>query len=233
MVNGSILNHRQLIRGLVKLCKEKASGTLFFHHGDGGSARFVLSRGAISWIANNELRGVSAIEAIRDIEMARVSFNPALKLVIGKQDLPSTTEIIKQLSRRGNDHSASDVPTVTEVVSMAYPGDDADPDIRFNLHPEGDTDIPDIGEFADRGAKATDSNVRFSQGQVHLILEMESMEYLGPMAKILCDDYMKSMPPQLDHAQVRQLINSFVRDINDELKGRRFMERVKRSLNIL
>jgi hypothetical protein len=233
MVNGSILNHRQLIRGLVKLCKEKASGTLFFHHGNGESARFVLSRGAISWVANNDLRGVPAIEAIRDIEMARMSFNPALKLVIGKQDLPSTTEIIKQLSRRGNDHSASDVPTVTEVVSMTYPGVDADPDTQFNLHSGGDTDIPDIEEFTDRDVKTTSSEAHFSQGQVHLVLEMESMEYLGPMAKILCEDYMKSMPPQLDHAHVRQLINSFVRDINDDLKGRLFMERVKRSLNIL
>ncbi|MEJ2691497.1 MAG: hypothetical protein P8166_00270 [Candidatus Thiodiazotropha sp.] len=208
------MNHRQLIRGLVKLCKEKASGTLFFHHGDGESARFVLSRG-------------------RDIEMARTSFNPALKLVIGKQYLPSTTEIIKQLSRRGNDHSASAVPTVTEVVSMIYPGEDADPDSQFDLHPAGDTDIPDIEEFSERDAKAVDSGARFSQGQVHLVLEMESMEYLGPMAKILCEDYMKSMPPQLDHTHVRQLINSFVRDINDDLKGRLFMERVKRSLNIL
>jgi hypothetical protein len=226
MVNGSVLNHRQLIRGLVKKCKEKESGTLFFNLKDGRSARLVLNHGAICWIAFGDLRGTAAIEAIREIDAARMSFNTLLKLSIGKQDLPSTQEIVNQLKKPMNGQEVSDhvdvaVPTVTDVISMqghgngAYSEPDTDPDTGSNSHIE----------------QAVDS--LFSQDHVHVILERESLEYLGPMAKVLCADYMKSMPHHLKQAQIRQLIAAVAHDIDDEHKGMLFKERVKRSLNIL
>jgi hypothetical protein len=58
------------------------------------------------------------------------------------------------------------------------------------------------------------------------------MEYLGPIAKVLCSDYLKNMPPQLTLGQVRQLISTLKQDINDERKGRQFMMGAERALKI-
>ena len=203
MVDGSILHHRQLIRGLLKLCKERASGTVFFNLDNGESARLVLNHGEICWVAFRDLRGEPAIDDIREIDSARLNFNPLLKLAIGEQKLPSTREILKRFTSGGDETTPDhDVPIVTDVVS---PG----------------PSVVDAG--GDRP---------FHQEQVRRVLENESMEYLGPMAKVLCGDYLKPMPTQLSHAQVRQLIGALVQDIHDERKGQRFMQQVKKVLNI-
>lgn len=204
MVEGGILSQRQLIRSLVKLCKERASGTLFFNLNTGVSARLVLNRGSIRWVAYSDLRGLAAIDAIREIETARMSFNPNLKLVIGEQDLPSTSEIITQLDnkRRSDPTEQEEIPLITEAVPISPPLMEATADRPFELE------------------------------RVRSVLEQESMEYLGPMARVLCADYLKSMPSYLSHAQVRQVIGALAQDINNERKGQDFAARVKRILNI-
>lgn len=201
MVGEAIMSPRQLIRALVKLCKEKASGTVFLNVDDSHSARLVLNHGVICWIAYDNLRGEAAIDAISEIDTARLNFNPILKLAIGEQELPTTAEVLKRLDRHGSDEQDQSVPIVTDVVSPLPP--------------------TDMG--GDRP---------FNQERVRQVLERESMEYLGPMARLLCGDYMKSLRPHLSHAEVRQVISALLQDINDEQKGQRFMERVKRELGI-
>jgi len=206
MVDKGLMNYRQLIDELIKQCKARSSGTLFFNLDNGQSARLVLNQGNICWVAFRQLRGEEALEAIREIGFARLNFNPLLKLAIGEQNLPSTSMMLKRLYR--NAHSSaqeggSDIPPlVTEVVTR----------------PE----VP-----VESGGEP-----RFSLDQVHQALEREAMEYLGPMARILCADYLKSMPSQLSHSQVRHLITMLVHDINDEVKGLRFMQGVNKALNI-
>jgi hypothetical protein len=203
MVENKTMSRRQLIDKLVRYCKEKESGTIFFTLYTGESARIVLNEGDICWIAFEQLRGEEAIEAFSQIYEARLSFNPLLKLAIGKQQLPSTSKILKRLYKQIKDLSPShDVPVVTDAVSPPSAQD------------------------------AFSSDRPFSQDQVRLALENEAVEYLGPMAKLLCTDYLKSMPPQLSHGQVRQLIDAFMRDIKDEQKGQFFMQRVRRVLKI-
>jgi hypothetical protein len=204
MVERVTLNQRQLLKELVKHCKGRASGTVFFNQESGESARMVLNQGEICWVAYQNLRGEAAIEAVAEIVTARFSFNPLLKLAIGQQKLPSTGTILKRL--KANDVSQKahqDVPTVTEVVSSA------------------DTQ------------ESPGENRPFEQRQVQIILQNEAMEYLGPMASILCADYMKGKPSYLNHGEVRQLINAVMRDIDDERKGQLFMGQVKKALNFV
>jgi hypothetical protein len=203
MVEGGILSQRQLIRSLVKLCKERASGTLFFNLNTGVSARLVLNRGSIRWVAYSDLRGQPAIDAIKEIEAARMSFNPNLKLVIGEQALPSTSEIIAQLDyKKRSDSSEQAIPVVSDEISINPPSMEPTVDRPFELE------------------------------RVRSVLEQESMEFLGPMARVLCADYLKSMPSHLSHVQVRQLIGALTQDINNERKGQDFAARVKRILNL-
>ncbi|MEJ2589812.1 MAG: hypothetical protein P8178_00180 [Candidatus Thiodiazotropha sp.] len=198
------MSQRQLLRSLVNLCKEKASGTLFFNLDTGVSARLVLNRGSIRWVAYSDLRGEPAIDAIKQIVTARMSFNPNLKLVIGNQGLPATAEIIKRLDpARSRSEPEAAIPVVTDAVSIAPPAA--------------------VEAGADRP---------FELDDVRWVLEQESMEYLGPMARILCADYLKSMPSHLSHAQVRQLIGSLMQDINNAHKSQEFEARVKKVLKI-
>jgi hypothetical protein len=202
VINGS-LNHRQLIDELVRHCREGVSGTIFFNLHSGESARLVLNRGNICWAAYQQLRGIEAIEAISEITDARFNFNPLLKLAIGEQQLPPTIKILRRLYKHNNTlKPEDDPPVVTDVVSPPYPQIEID------------------GER------------HFSRDQVHSALEQEVMEYLGPIAKVLCSDYLKNMPPQLTLGQVRQLISTLKQDINDERKGRQFMMGAERALKI-
>ncbi|MEJ2466749.1 MAG: hypothetical protein P8045_13765 [Candidatus Thiodiazotropha sp.] len=204
MVERAMLSHRQLMKELVKHCKARASGTVFYNLESGESARMVLSHGEICWVAYQDLRGEAAIEAIAKIVCARFSFNSLLKLAIGEQQLPSTPTILKRLNSNGDSQEVKqDVPIVTDVVSSTDP-------------------VEGSGE-----------NRPFEQIQVRMTLESEAMEYLGPMARILCADYMKAMPSHLNHGEVRQLISTLVQDIGDERKGQQFIGRVKKSLNIV
>jgi hypothetical protein len=194
---------RQLIDELLRHCKERASGTIFFNLYTGESARMILNEGIISWVAFEQLRGEEAIDALSQIHEARFTFNPLLKLAIGKQQLPSTSKILKRLYTQINDASPTHpVPFMTDAASPPNAQDTVSGDRPFSLD------------------------------QVRLVLENEAVEYLGPMAKLLCTDYLKSMPPHLSNNQVRQLIGALMRDINDERKGQLFMERVERVLKI-
>lgn len=203
MTGEGILNHQQLIRGLVKLCRDKVSGTVFFNLEDGRSARLVLNQGAISWVAFQELRGEAAIDAISEVDAARLNFNPVLKLAIGNQDLPSTPEVLKRLNSYVDSGFEPRVPMVTEVVSPA-------PQVAADM-------------AGDRP---------FLRERVCVVLERESIEYLGPMAKLLCEEHMRTLPDQLTLVQVRQAINVLSNDIRDGQKRRLFQERVAHELGI-
>jgi hypothetical protein len=197
------MNHQQLIEKLVKHCKERASGTIFFNLPGGQSARLVLNNGVIHWTAYEQLRGTKAIESIRDIDQARFNFNPSLKLAIGNQQLPPTSDILKQLDNHNN-------KPVTEDGLLFTQEGFSTTNIQPNVSGEDHLDLD----------------------RVRLVLEEEAMEYLGPMGKVLCADYLKSMPPHLSIIQVRQVISSLKQDINDERKGELFMARVKKELSI-
>lgn len=203
MVDNDTMNHQEWMDELVLLCKERESGTVFLNIPTGESARLVLNKGTIHWIAYEQQRGVQAIELIRGIDLARLSFNPSLKLAIGEQQLPSTSDILKQLYKQ------NDKPILEHDVRAETP---------TNLSPGVQADLS--------GEKL------FDQDQVRLVLEKESMEYLGPMAKIICSDHLKSMPAQLSLVQIHGLMAALKKDINDEKKGQAFMIQVRKGLNI-
>jgi hypothetical protein len=203
MIDNGVMDHKQLIDELVKHCKAKVSGTIFFNLKSGQSARLVLNQGVIHWIAYERLRGKVAIESICEIDQARFNFNPLLKLVIGEQELPPTADILKRLYKHNN-----------------KPKTPHDSSLKQEWNSLLNTQVNLSGER------------HYDQNQVRSILEKEALEYLGPMAKVLCKDYLKAMPSQLSLNQVRQLISSLTQDINNDRKGSLFLTRVKKALKI-
>ncbi len=201
MVDTEVMSHRQLIGELVKHCKARSSGTAFFNLVRGESARIVLNQGVIRWIAYDQLRGEEAIGAIAAISEARFNFNPLLKLAIGEQQLPSTTRLLKRLSRgEGNASPEHVVPIVSDIVSTQ----DSEGEIN-GYRP-------------------------YAHDQVRAALEKEALEFLGPMAKILCAEYMKTKPKALSHEDVQNVIRCLMQDISDDVKRQSFASRAKRAL---
>jgi hypothetical protein len=202
MVDGGNQDHRQFIRALVTLCREKSSGTVFYNLDSGLSARMVLNRGEICWVAYGELRGQEALEDIRLIDKGRMSFNPSLRLTLGKQTLPSTPEILRELNTREfdkqNSHSATDQ----------------------KRHQSNSNSAQII------------SGKTFNKEEVCEIVVKESIEFIGPIAKVICAEYMKPLASEINLSSVRKLIDTIFIDINDEAKGKQFKERVKTSLKI-
>jgi hypothetical protein len=198
------MDHRQLVDELFRHCKQRATGTVFFNLLDGQSARLVLNKGVIHWVAFEHLRGREAIESMRHIDQARFSFNPHLRMAIGEQQLPSTTYILKRLYKHRKKPATITALSIEKGV------------VSTSEHPEDLSEEP-----------------YFEQDQVRSILEKEALEYLGPMACVLCSEYLKPMPARLSLSQVRQLISMLKQDIKDERKGALFKTKVKRILNIL
>ncbi len=194
------MDHRGFMHALVALCREKSSGTVFYNLENGISARIVLNRGEICWLAFGELRGVDALQAIREIQQGRMSFNPLLKLAIGNQALPSTPEILRTINTR-------------EAHSYATPQQPI-------------ASVPVV----DQPSEASSENA-FDKQTVFDVVSREAMEYLGPIAKLLCQDYLKSMGPSLSSNDVKRLINSLVQDIGDSQKEQRFKDGVRKGLS--
>jgi hypothetical protein len=202
MIDDGILDHRQFIKALVNLCRERSSGTVFYNLSSGLSARIVMNRGEISWVAFGEHRGIDAIEEISLIESGRMSFNSSLKLTIGKQDLPTTPEILKKINTRGIEHKRH--PKVSQPAAQ-------------KTNPTHN---------------ASTSGKTFDKNQICEIIVKESIEYIGPIAKIVCADYMKSQPDEISLNSLRKLIDIIVLDINDDTKGYLFKDRVRSLLKI-
>ena len=205
-----VLSHRQIVRELVKLCRQKASGTIFI----GSSARLIMDQGEICWAAHGDLRGNAALESIREIDTSQVSLNPALKMIMAKQDLPPTRDILEMINSWTGPTVEQEEPAVTEVVS---------PDVST----EGETgvDSPSTQEPA-----AIDTP--FIREQVLSVLEPEALEYLGPIAKVVCAGYLESMPAQLSQDQVFDVIEAVAGDIGDERKAASFRKSVNKALKI-
>ncbi|MBV2092163.1 MAG: hypothetical protein KUF72_14890 [Candidatus Thiodiazotropha sp. (ex Ctena orbiculata)] len=202
MVDGGTLDHRQFIKALVTLCRERSSGTVFYNLSSGLSARIVMNRGEISWLAFGEHRGTEAIEEIRLIDSGRMSFNPSLKLTIGKQTLPTTPEILKLINTRSPERKDRIVgPNHNSLNSKSM----------NNQAP---------------------LNRVFNKNEVCEIVVRESIEFVGPIARIVCDEYMKSQPTQISLNSVHKLIDTMVMDIDDDTKGRLFKGRVNELLQL-
>jgi len=104
---------------------------------------------------------------------------------------------------------------------------------RLNSYASDEEVVPTITDVVSAPHQAEIGGDRpFRLDQVRDVLEQESVEYLGPMARLLCGDYLKSLPDNLSHIQVRHVMNTLIQDINDEQKGERFLERVRKALGI-
>ena len=69
-----------------------------------------------------------------------------------------------------------------------------------------------------------------SNADITQILIRESTEYIGPMATVICQEYMQEQPPFPNQHQINQVIHRLEQDINDADKAIKFRQAVLASL---
>lgn len=63
---------------------------------------------------------------------------------------------------------------------------------------------------------------RFNAERVQLVLETELVEYLGPMAKVICREHVHKAGALASTADLRRLIDGLAREIGDPAREERF-----------
>lgn len=72
------------------------------------------------------------------------------------------------------------------------------------------------------GAPQAPRQSRFNVDRVQLLLETELVEYLGPMAKVICREHVNKAGVLTGPADLRRLIDGLAREIGDPAKEERF-----------
>ncbi len=69
-------------------------------------------------------------------------------------------------------------------------------------------------------------------GEIVQVLIEESTEYLGPMALVICQEYLRQCPPTMTEMHIRQVVRQVQQDINDTDKAERFRASVFQRLGM-
>jgi hypothetical protein len=184
MFKGETLSQQAFVKALIMLCEQKYSGTVFYHRENGLSARMILRRGKISWIAYHHLRGLEAIKEICDIDSGRMYFNTTLKLAIGQQDLPSTLDILKLIKKQNQLHRSDQITL-----------------------PDKNTETQRHKVTKFRTAQRDD------QKQMYKPDEQEFFEIVQRISKILYTDHTLPASPRINQNTLRHLTRSVLKKI--------------------
>lgn len=98
----------------------------------------------------------------------------------------------------------------------------------------GNQDMPDTAELlqimrsGNAGQKASGHSAEEGLGshEVLRILIEETTEFIGPMARVICQEYMQQCPPRPGRAHIQQVLQRLEQDINDGAKAEQLRNRV-------
>lgn len=96
-MNQDYIPFSEIILEIGKICKQKATGTLFVSTSDNRSAQVMLDRGEIVFVFFSGKRGQEALMLMSKIEDGRFRFQEG-GVVARRMALPSTQEILQALS---------------------------------------------------------------------------------------------------------------------------------------
>jgi len=86
----------EIVAEIAKLCKQKASGTLFVVTSDNRSAQMMLDKGEIVYIFFSSKRGEEALQLMSTIHQARYRFQEG-GVVARRMPLPPTQTVLQSL----------------------------------------------------------------------------------------------------------------------------------------
>ncbi len=96
----------EIVSEIAKLCKQKATGTLFVATSDNRSAQMMLDKGEIVYIFFSSKRGEEALQLMSTIHQGRYRFQEG-GVVARRMQLPPTQAVIQSLMQGGSSIAAA------------------------------------------------------------------------------------------------------------------------------
>jgi len=172
---------------------------MFIATTDNQSARIGLREGAIVSVVFRTRRGLEAADHLRKITGGRFSFSETIVDRVGSDDLPPTSALLALLAGE-----ASPLPPSQPAAPPASAPRPAPPP----------------------AAAAAPAAVRAALSRAQSTIEAELMEFVGPMASVLCREHIAraaSAGPPFDWPA---LVDAIAREIGDRAKEERFKQQV-------
>ena len=193
------ISYGELVKELGALCAANRTGTMFIATTDNQSARIGLREGEIVSVVFRTRRGLEAADHLRKIAGGRFSFSQTIVDRESSDDLPSTSALLALLAGE-----ASPLPP---------------------SHPSGPP--PSASRPATPAAPAaTSAAARAALSRAQSTIEAELMEFVGPIASVLCREHIAraaSAGPPFDWTA---LVDAIAREIGDGAKEERFKQQV-------
>jgi hypothetical protein len=189
----------ELVKELSGLCAAQRTGTMFIATTDNQSARIGLHGGAIVSVVFRTRRGLEAADHLRKITGGRFSFSETIVDRVGSDDLPSTSALLALLAGE-----ASPLPPSRPAA--------APPSVPRPASPPAPPAAP--------------AAVRAALSRAQSTIEAELMEFVGPIASVLCREHFARAATAGPPFDWPAIVDAIAREIGDRAKEERFKERV-------
>ena len=172
---------KDIVDEIGKLCRNRATGTLFVATGANQSARILFENGEITSIYFFNRHGREALEKMSVIEVGRYRFQDGFTPVRKRMDLPDTAVILEKLESFCGIESAADV------------------------------------------VQTSGSGRRLTEEQKS-VLEQSLVEYIGPMAAIVCEEYFR------EEMELEEIVEKLASEIPSPQQAVKFRDEVLKKL---
>lgn len=122
------IENRELVKKIIELCQQQASGTIFIATADNHLAKVALIEGEIVCASLHRLNGLDAIRALAGLPSGVFGFNPDLQLVTQKQALPDTDSLLqilqsgvvysRQYDAASSHQESENLPAKSEIMKV-------------------------------------------------------------------------------------------------------------------
>ena len=188
-----------LVKELSGLCAGQRTGTMFIATTDNQSARIGLREGAIVSVVFRTRRGLEAADHLRKITGGRFSFSETIVDRVASDDLPSTSALLALLAGE-----ASPLPPIQPAAAPLSAPRPAPPP----------------------AAPAAPAAVRAALSRAQSTVEAELMEFVGPIASVLCREHFARAATAGPPFDWPAIVDAIAREIGDRAKEERFKQQV-------
>ena len=189
----------ELVKELSGLCAAQRTGTMFIATTDNQSARIGLRKGAIVSVVFRTRRGLEAADHLRKIAGGRFSFSETIVDRVGSDDLPPTSALLALLVGEASPLPPSQPATASPSAPRPAPPS---------------------------AAPAAPAAVRAALSRAQSTIEAELMEFVGPIASVLCREHFARAASAGPPFDLPALVNAIAREIGDRAKEERFKQQV-------
>jgi CheY-like chemotaxis protein len=205
-----LLNYRELLLTLQRLCKEKRTGSMFINDGSEHSAKLVLEQGIIFDAAFKGQTGEAALVLIKQIKQGQASFSSRLGQPTNTQpNITLSTEEIFRLLVAGMQSATAQAQTnpvkqpPTPSASTRSNIAQTEPAQQNTLH----IDVPSSYQPSEVTQQIQD--VPAVTGMVGI--EEQLAVVIGPVARIIYLDYLKDIVTAADFKELNAVVEKIAK----------------------